>query len=336
MAKRKRLSAANPIFLEAGNGLSPASVTRAPIAEVAAETSASAALREVTQELERARESGRMILEIPLASVEQDYLVRDRMVADNEEMEALVSSISERGQQTPIDVVRLSEGRFGLISGWRRCQALARLQQEGKGNGLVLAFERSPENAPDAYRAMIEENEIRVGLSYFERARIVDRAVEQAVFETHRQALQSLFSAASRAKRSKIGSFVKVVQVLGDGLTYPAALGERIGLRLARLIDQYPDALRDLARECARAGHETAEEEQAFLNQWVARFEAGKTPGHDKKAVERSRKEPPVETRPRPDVLVRFHADAGRIELAGKGLTKELHGALLEWLSQHR
>ena len=51
---------------------------------------------------------------------------------------------------------------------------------------------------------MVEENEIRADLSFFERARIVRRAVEGGVFGSEKQALQSLFSAASYAKRSKI------------------------------------------------------------------------------------------------------------------------------------
>ena len=50
---------------------------------------------------------------------------------------------------------------------------------------------------------MVEENEIRVGLSYYERARIVAKAVAQGVFETEKQALQRLFHTASRPKRSK-------------------------------------------------------------------------------------------------------------------------------------
>jgi hypothetical protein len=41
---------------------------------------------------------------------------------------------------------------------------------------------------PEAYLAMVEENEIRVGLSFYERARIVARAAEAGVFERHRGA----------------------------------------------------------------------------------------------------------------------------------------------------
>lgn len=343
MAKRKRLSAANPIFLDGPEPPSPdraASASRAPIADVAGDSSASAALEEVAAELTLARETGRMIVQLPLDQIELGYLVRDRLLADDDEMEALVTSIRDRGQQTPIEVTRLDNGRYGLISGWRRCQALTRLQERGEGNGLVLALERRPENASDAYRAMIEENEIRVGLSYFERARIVDVAVEQGVFESHKKALQTLFAAASRAKRSKIGSFIIVVQVLGLHLVFPQALGERLGLRLARLIDLYPDKAQDLRTACAVNRVETPEEEQAFLTAWVATAEAEEK-GADALAAGRAKparpaqdpRPAPVESQPRAGLVARFHAGENRLELSGTGLTEDLRAALMDWLA---
>ena len=88
---------------------------------------------------------------------------------------ALMASLESRGQQTPIEVVELADGRFGLISGWRRLTALRQLQaDEGRGQGLdtVLALLRRPDTASDAYVSMVEENEIRTDLSHFERGRI--------------------------------------------------------------------------------------------------------------------------------------------------------------------
>ena len=124
-----------------------------------------------------------MVLSLPLADIQLDYLVRDRTLVDDAEMTALMDSLRARGQQTPVEVADLGGGRYGLISGWRRCQALARLAQEtGEDRfGTVLALLRRPEDASDAYLAMVEENEIRVGLSYFERARIVAKAAENGV-----------------------------------------------------------------------------------------------------------------------------------------------------------
>jgi ParB family chromosome partitioning protein len=80
-------------------------------------------------------------------------------------MDALKASLAARGQQTPIEVVELVEGRYGLISGWRRLHAL-----RANGAKTVKAIITAPREVSDAYVAMIEKNEIRVDLSYFERA----------------------------------------------------------------------------------------------------------------------------------------------------------------------
>src|SRR5690554_6796703 len=107
MAKRKRLTPANPLFIDAAtpDPLTPA--RRAPIADVAGDSSASAALERLSDEIEEARATGRMISALPLDQIDQGYLVRDRLNVDDEEMSALITSIRERGQQSPIEVVRL-------------------------------------------------------------------------------------------------------------------------------------------------------------------------------------------------------------------------------------
>ena len=61
----------------------------APLAQVAADSAAQAALREVAEELASARAEGRLLLALPLDAVEDGYLLRDPMVADPEEMDSL-------------------------------------------------------------------------------------------------------------------------------------------------------------------------------------------------------------------------------------------------------
>ena len=263
---RKRLT---PIAAFTPGAAAPASASsRPPIADVAAEASAHAALEEVTETLARARAEGRMIEALPLDRIDLTHLVRDRLVIDDAEMTALKASLASRGQQTPIEVEPLDdEGRYGLISGWRRCQALAALHAEtGEARfGQVQALIRRPEDAPGAYLAMVEENEIRVGLSYFERASIALKATDRGVFETEKAALLALFGNASRAKRSKIRSFVEIVRHLSGALRFPAALGERLGLRLAKAL-QDDTALGPALSERLRASDvKTPEDEAAVL-----------------------------------------------------------------------
>ena len=132
MAKRKRLTPPNPGYLDATPAPEAKSMfAAAPIADVAREAASSAAIDEMAETLSRARTEGRMVLSLPLADIQLDYLVRDRTLVDDAEMTALMDSLRARGQQTPVEVTDLGGGRYGLISGWRRCQALARY---GPGN----------------------------------------------------------------------------------------------------------------------------------------------------------------------------------------------------------
>ena len=266
MAKRKRLTPADPERVDASGGLSAASAfAAAPIASVAGEASSEAALAEVSEALSSARREGRLIENIGLRAIDAHYLTRDRVGVEGEEMDALVESIRTRGQQTPIEVVDLGGDSYGLISGWRRLAAMTRLSEEGGGFGFgtIAALVRTPASASDAYVAMVEENEIRVGLSYFERARIAAKAVEQGIYPDSKAALLALFASASRAKRSKIRSFLPVVAALDGTLQFPHRLPERTGLQLARAMEKDPTLAARL-RE-AVVGATSAEEEQALL-----------------------------------------------------------------------
>lgn len=243
MAKRKRLSAANPAFMDTQSEPSTkgpfAAPALPPIAGVAGDASATAALEELSRTIAEERAAGHMVLQLDLDQLDLDHLVRDRIAVDEDDMQVLMQSLKARGQQMPIEVMDIGGGRYGLISGWRRSQALTRLAVEtGDARfGVVLALVKRPQDAPDAYQAMVEENEIRVGLSHFERARIVVKSVEQGVFETEKKALQALFASASRSKRSKIGSFIPIVRHLDGVLHFPAALGERLGLVLSKAVE---------------------------------------------------------------------------------------------------
>jgi len=61
--------------------------------------------------------------------------------------------------------------------------------------------------------------------------------VDQGIFKRDRVALAKLFHAASSPKRSKIGSFVRIVRALDPHLRFPTALNERVGLALAQALE---------------------------------------------------------------------------------------------------
>jgi len=234
MAKRKRLS---PAMLTSDAPIAAPDVksARPPIADIANDAATTNALMELSDTINTARAQGRWIEQIPLDAIKADYLVRDRTVVDADEMEALKASLRGNGQQVAIEVVSLGQNTYGLISGWRRLTALREMSQEG-GLDTVLAIVRKPHDAAASYLAMVEENEIRSGLSFYERGRIVTKAVDEGAYESDKVALAALFHAVPRAKRSKIGSFVRIVRALDDALKFPTALSERSGLALAQAL----------------------------------------------------------------------------------------------------
>lgn len=333
MAKRVRLTPPQPEYL-APEGTDPAGMETkslsapfgarpAPIAQVAGDAAATAALGRLAQEVEEARAAGRLAEHLPLNAIAADHLVRDRVASDPEEMAALRESIRARGQQTPIEVVDLGGGRFGLISGWRRFQAIRDLSREtGESRfATILAVRRRPQSAGAAYVAMVEENEIRVGLGHYERARIAAIAVEQGVFADLATALRRLYAHASRAKRSKIGSFVTLHQALGEALRFPAAIPERLGLALVKAIETRAGFAPRAARALADAAPETPEAEQSLLSGLLS---------GSKKTLNR-----PKQTReiaPGLTLTAEGQGPARRLTLSGEKVDADLEVRLEAWL----
>jgi len=250
MARRKRLTPP-----AAGPGADPAPAARpaaAPIAQTAGEAAAeqARAIARLTAEAEAGRDAagrlaaaeteGRMLTDLPLTAVETGYIPRDRIprVDEDDAFRALKLSLDQRGQQVPIEVVALGDGRFGLVAGWRRMQALRQMHfRTGEARfATVRALVRPAGARAEAFRAMVEENEIRADLSHYERGRICALAAGAGAFDSPEAAVDALFAAASPARRSKIRSFVAVHAALGDLLAWPEKIPERLGLALAKAL----------------------------------------------------------------------------------------------------
>jgi ParB-like chromosome segregation protein Spo0J len=293
------------------------------VARVAGDAAGAAALQEMAAFLASARAEGRLLVRIPLHQIEAGHLERDRLMPDDpagdEDMQALVESLRARGQQVPIDVVAITADpreRYGLISGLRRLTALRMLRAEtGEARfGHVTARIVPREGLPAAYRAMVEENEIRAGLSFYERARIAVKAVEAGVFADLRAALRGLYGNVSRAKRSKIGAFAPVVAALDGALAHPRALSEKRGLALARALEA-EDGLADRLRATLAAlDAPSPEAEQAALTAAAAPA-AGKAD-------------------PAPGRPVALTRRGDRLILSGPGVDAALEADLAAWLAE--
>ncbi len=335
MAKRKRLSPAMIVGQAADEALSGAiePLTSPPIARVAGDAASHSAAQELADELTRARAEGRLVQDIALDQIDETYLTRDRIASDTAEMTALEASIEARGQQMPIEVVDLGPQRaggdgaapdtqalrYGLISGWRRLTAIKRLaEREPDRFTTIRAVLRRPDTAAEAYRSMVEENELRVGLSYYERAQVAARASDMGVFEGSAEAVQSLFPTASKAKRSKINAFVRLFRVLDPVLQFPEAIPERLGMRLAKALDagQGPTLFAALKEAGPFAD---VKAEQARM-EWLLRHKTGSKPavGADERVY--------------PGGVIMNRSKAG-VTLSGKGVDSDLARDLSDWLA---
>lgn len=354
MAKRKRLTPARPGYLDGPTEGQRAPETKAmplgapspaPIAQVAGQASATAALQELSTQMATARSEGRLIEALPLEAIDEAYLVRDRIEQDADELASLMDSLRARGQQTAIEVIALPQAapdgtaRYGLISGWRRLTALKRLyaMRSEPEFSTIKALIIAPETAQAAYVAMVEENEIRVNLSLYERARIALRTVHEGVYPTSRAALQGLYGAATRSKRSKIGSFMHLVEAFDGSLRFPTAIPERLGLRLIKAIDADPPLAEKLRVRLRSEPPGTVEEEVRLLEALAA----GRTTGEGVK-------DPPRDTSPAPSrpparspaeeiaegLRLRYDEATGRVELTGARIDPDFVAALKDWLAR--
>ena len=293
----------------------PRSGTSAPIARIAADAAGTAAAEELARALETARETGHLVLDLGLDEIASDHLTRDRLPAEDEEMAGLRESLRAHGQRVPIEVTPLQGALpYGLISGWRRLAALRALHAEtGEARfATVQALVRRPESAEAAYVAMVEENEIRVGLSHYERARVAALATRRGIFPTEKAALLALFANASRAKRSRIRAFLEIFHALDGVLLFPAHLPERLGLKL---VDRLRAGGRDrIAGEIARADPQTPEAEAGILEGLMRRPAPAPRPAP---AAE--------EILPGVALVSRLGGRTLTLKLQGPGVTPELH-----------
>jgi ParB family chromosome partitioning protein len=286
-----------------------------PIADVAGDTAGRAALEEVAHEMTRAESEGRVVKRIALTDIDRDRLERDRRHIDAEDLEALQTSIEARGQQTPIEVMATGNGQYGLISGLRRLMAL-----EALGVPHALAFVRRPESAADAYVAMVEENEVRVGLSFYERAAVACEAADAGVFPDDGTAIAALFATATSAKRWKIMKFVTAYKLLDDVLRFPEALPEKFGLALIDRIEADLDFYKRLKDRLRKTPSADAATERAVLEK--AMRDKGRAPA-------------PGPTKDQLAPGLALEARAGRVVLSGKAVDEAFLEALREFALSH-
>jgi ParB family chromosome partitioning protein len=165
---------------------------------------------------------------IPLAEIDPDALIRDRIALDPEALATLRASIASEGLRIPIEVWQLSTPRppfrYGLISGLRRLTAFADLARRDPAFATIPAVLRTPETIPQAMAAMVTENEIRAQITPWEKGRLLCACVDEGHFDTLDAAVAALYPALTRQARARLRAYATVVEALEGSLATPERL----------------------------------------------------------------------------------------------------------------
>lgn len=176
-------------------------------------------------------------MRIPLDRIDPFALPRDRSVLDRTPMDELRASILANGLRQPIEVFATETG-YGLLSGFRRLTAFGELHDRTGDPTFaeIDAILRTPADRRAAVAAVVEENDIRVGLTPWERASYAIATTRTGLFDTLDAAIAGLYPFAARQKRAKIRAIAEVVESLGDSLTDAVDMSENRLLRLSAVL----------------------------------------------------------------------------------------------------
>jgi ParB family chromosome partitioning protein len=182
------------------------------------------------------------IQRIPLAEIDQAALTRDRAGLDREPQAELERSIGTSGLRQPIEVFPLPEPRgphrWGLLNGYRRLLAFRTLlENTGQDRyAAIPAFVREAASLAASLAAMVEENEIRAGLSPFERGFIAVNARNQGAFASIEEAVDGLYPNANRPKRNRLRALAFLAEEMDGQFAAPELLSQQQATRIARAL----------------------------------------------------------------------------------------------------
>lgn len=228
----------------------------------------------------RMKKLGLIVDMIPLDSVECWKLVRDRAPGDDFELRELVASIRDIGLSNPIRVEARDDGKYELVQGFRRLSAYRELLAE---TGDAALWGRIPagilprgEDLDGLYRRMVDENLVRKDISFAEMAVLALNYARdpQTTENDPDKAVALLFQSAGYQKRSYIRQFIRVVERLGDDLRFSQHIPRALGLRLATVFDENPDAVAQIRAALKGWDNRSVTDELAVL-QKVAGGEGG-------------------------------------------------------------
>ena len=304
-----------------------------------------AAIREendrLAHEFVRLKKDGLVTDLVPVADIKTDKLVRDRVDRRDPEIDELKASIKEIGLSNAIRVEATDDG-YQLIQGFRRLNAFKELFAETGEEmyaripaGLVARGEA----LEGLYRKMVDENLVRRDISFAEMAELARSyaANPDTVAADVQAAISILFASAGRQKRNYIGHFARLLELIGDSLSFPEAIPRSLGLQLEKRLAADPKLVRRVQAVLKSGPSSTAAKEIETLRGFLG------SPAVNA-AVEGREPKPSAKTSIRyegPDGMVRCTASEGRIEIrAPKDFTgldrRQLEAALEQFFQALR
>ena len=226
----------------------------------------------------RLKRAGLILDMIPTHLIDAEKLVRDRSRVPDESLAELKASVMAIGLSNPIRVEKKADGRYELIQGWRRLRAFIELEGEyrdGRFTHIPAGYVASGDALATSYRRMVDENLVRKDISFAEmaalaRAYVADPGTDCDDID---KAVTALFRSAGYQKRSYIRAFVELLDMLGEALAHPEAIGRNLGLDLRRRLDGDPAAIERLRGRLAAEPDRTGEREGAILRAFLAAAE---------------------------------------------------------------
>lgn len=195
------------------------------------------------------------IHDIPIAEIDEAALPRDRSVIDPAALDELAASILRHGLRLPVELNRAETG-YALVSGYRRLMAYRRLEQRhGARFATIPALVRPAESLIDGFARVVEENDIRQGLTPWDRGRTLVVARETGL-DTLDAALAKLYPHADRRKRARLRILAEVVEAMDGWIEAPEDWSENRLLRLGAVLRAGWDRLLYAALDDASPGAE--------------------------------------------------------------------------------
>ncbi len=161
---------------------------------------------EIRQEAKLAK-----IYDIPISEID-DFPNHPYRVLDDEDMQALMDSISERGVITPAMVRKKDDGRYEMISGHRRKRACERLGLE------TLRCEVVEVNRDEAIILMVDSNSQRSEIAPCDKGRAYKMKLEAMKRQGERTDLTST-PLGEKLSGKEATTIVKVGNETGDSAT---------------------------------------------------------------------------------------------------------------------